>query len=252
MMIAGAIGGSLVVLVGAWSLTGNRHSGGLPVVEAEAGPLRSKPADPGGMTVDGKDATILSNKPEGEPSLAPPPEAPALAALRQQAEAERAAREAEAARLAAANRPPAAPAPAVAAARTVEPAPVPFAPVSAAPAPAAAPQAERVALSAPPPRPPAPAERPAAMRPAEAPALRGTLVQLAAVGSESAAMGEWKRLERRMPNLLGGRSPSVTKVEHAGKTFYRLRTGGFSGTSQAGEFCAQVKAKGNGCAIAAF
>lgn len=263
MLIAGAIGGTLVVLVGAWSLTGRRHDGGLPVVEAAAGPLRSKPADPGGMTVMGKDSTILSDRPEGEPKLAPAPEAPALAALRQQAEAEKAARAAELARQEAAKAEAAKAELAKAEAAKTEkarleaahapPAPMP----DRTPAPPPVPT-QKVALTAPLPRPPAPpaprvapAHLVAPARPAPA-AGRGTQVQLAALGSEAAAMNEWKRLERRMPRLLDGRTPSVTRVEHGGHVFYRLRTGGFPGTAQAGAFCAEVKAKGGGCAIAAF
>jgi hypothetical protein len=254
LLTACAIGGTLVVLVGAWSLTGHR-SGGLPVVEAASGPLRVKPADPGGMTFAGKDASILSGKPDGEAVLAPPPEAPALQALREQAAAEEAARAAAATKLAAAQQPP-------------PPKPAPAAVAQATPPAVAphAPPAETVAMRLPPvPRvppaaPPRPAEaRATEARPAEArrteprPAAHGgTLVQLAALQSEAAAMAEWHRLERRMPGLLNGKSPSVMKVEHDGRVFYRLRTGGFSGNSQAGQFCSQIKAKGGGCTIASF
>ena len=41
-LIAGGIGGALVVLVGAWSLTGHK-SGGVPIVEADSRPVRVKP-----------------------------------------------------------------------------------------------------------------------------------------------------------------------------------------------------------------
>lgn len=238
LLAAGAIAGTLVVLVGAWSLTGHRANG-LPVVEAAAGPLRVKPADPGGMTVTGGDAAILSGKSDGQTTLAPPPEAPKLQALREQAAAEEAARVAAAAKLAAAQRPP-------------EPKPVPAATQAAVePATPHAPPAEKVALRAT--LPPVPPAAPARSAVASAPARHGgTLVQLAALQSEAAAMAEWHRLERRMPGLLDGKSPTVMKVEHDGRVFYRLRTGGFSGNGQAGQFCSEVKAKGGGCTIAAF
>ncbi len=247
LVAAGAIVGTLAVLVGAWSLTGHRANG-LPVVEAAAGPLRVKPADPGGMTVLGKDATILSGKPDGETVLAPPPEAPALQALREQAATEEAARVAAAAKLAAAQRPPAA-----------KPAAAPvIAQAAVEPAAPHAPAAEKVAMRAPLPSvprvPPAAPVRPAAAHaaPVQPVVHRGTLVQLAALQSEAAAMAEWHRLERRMPALLNGKSPTVMKVEHDGRVFYRLRTGGFSGSGQAGQFCSEVKAKGGGCTVAAF
>src|SRR5690349_18962772 len=76
-LFAGVIGGSLLLLVGAWSLTGPRHTG-VPVVEADSRPVREKPKQAGGMTVDGQDDAILSGASGEKEGLAPPPEAPAL------------------------------------------------------------------------------------------------------------------------------------------------------------------------------
>jgi hypothetical protein len=245
LLAAGAIGGTLVLLVGAWSLTGHGSSGGgLTVVEAASTPLKVKPADPGGMTVLGKAASIRSGKPDGDTVLAPPPEAPKLQALREQAAAEEAARKEAAAKLAAARHPP-------------EPKPV----VAEAPPapPTAEPVALRTALPPVPPIPPGPPPRSAPVAAAPAPAAParpaahgGTQVQLAALQSEAAAINEWHRLERRMPGLLDGKQPTVMKVQHDGRVFYRLRTGGFSGSGEAGKFCSEVKAKGGGCTVAAF
>ena len=92
----------------------------------------------------------------------------------------------------------------------------------------------------------------AVVHPPPAAAPGGTEVQLAAVETEHAASVEWDRLAKRMPDLIGRHHPAITKAERDGKTFYRLRTGGFTDTAQATAFCVQVKAKGGGCAIAGF
>ncbi len=225
-LIAAGIGGTLLVLFAAWSFTGPRRTG-VPVVEADIRPLREKPANAGGMQVAGKDETILSGKSEGQAALAPASEAPAPQALKPVVVA-------------------AAPvvAPNVATAPVATPAPTVATPAPARPA---------VVASAPPKA--APVVAPAVAKPAPvvAPAGHGAQIQLAAVGTEQAALSEWQRLERKMPDLLGGRKPVVSKIERDGKTFWRLRTGGFADATAAKNFCEQVKTKsGGGCTVATF
>jgi len=83
-----------------------------------------------------------------------------------------------------------------------------------------------------------------------APTAGGRRVQLAAVDSEAAAAAEWDRLSHRMPELLSGRHPEVTRFERDGHVFYRLRTSGFADAATANNFCNEVKAKGAHCAPA--
>ena len=262
-IIAGGIGGALLVMVGAWSLTGGKSGGGVPVVEADSRPLRVKPdSAQQGPEIDSPAATT------GKQALAPTPEAPKPEALRAAAEkaaadklaAEKAAEEKLAAEKAAAEKataerqiaaaPRAAPPPASAPVAAV---PAPVQPVVSAPA--ARPPSQPAVLTAPAPQaaaPPPPAAR-APAAPAPAPAASGsTQVQLAAVTTEQAALSEWSRLEKRMPDVLGGRRPAVVKTERGGKTFYRLRTGGFADTGQASSFCEKVRAKGGVCSVASF
>jgi hypothetical protein len=229
-IIAGSIGGALAVIVAAWSFTGGRGPGGVPVVEADSRPLRVKPEKQAqGPEVDDSD--------DGRQALAPTPEAPKPQALKAQAEA------AAAAAAAAASRPtPPSPQP-VALTSPVAPSPVAPSPVPALPAAPAA-------TSRPASPPPAAAAAPA---PAKPPAAAGKAqVQLAAVGTAEAARDEWSRLQKRMPDILGGRTPAVLKYERDGKTLWRLRTGGFASNSEASSFCQKVRAKGGNCSVAAF
>ena len=231
-MIAGGIGGVLLVIGGVWSMSG--HHGGVPVVEAASGPVRSKPVSAGGMQVAGQNESILgsANPSDSKAALAPLPEAPAPQALKAQAAATPAPT-------------PPAPTPAVPA-----PAPLVTPMLASAPANMAPPStpAPRVAATA------APAKvDPAKPAPAKPPAMaagHGPQVQLAALTTEQAAKTEWDRLARKMPAVFDGHKPAVQKTEHDGKTFWRLRTGGFADTAQATSFCAEVKSKGVGCEVA--
>ncbi len=222
---AAAIGGALLLLVGVWSLGGHR-GGGVPVVEADSRPLRTKPDQPGGMQVAGENETILSGVTRGKDAMAPPPEIPAPQALKAEADQQLAVKTAAAA----------------------APDPVALTPPATLPDAAAEPVAPVTAAIA---APEQPVARPAMVKPAVA-ALPGAAVQLAALGSEQAALVEWQRLAHKMPALLGDRHPAVLRADHDGKTYYRLRTGGFTDIAQATAFCEQVRAKGAGCALARF
>lgn len=210
-----AVGLGVLLLGGmmVWGMMG-RHSAAVPVVEADPRPIRVKPADPGGMQVVGANVEMGSGTAGDGGTMAPPPEAPAPQALRAQMQ------------------PPASPAPTPVPAALTIPDPAPAAP-TVAPEPAAAPQTAAH---------PAPAARTSG----------GTLVQLAALGSQEAAQAMWRTLAKRMPDLLRNRQAVVQQAEKDGHTIWRLRTGGFGDVAEATGFCGKMKAKGVDCALASF
>jgi cell division septation protein DedD len=195
-----------------------------PLIEAEPGPFKVRPADPKGLAVEGQDQTIYAAG-EGEDigsviDQSAQPEAP----LPRPGEA------------------PAAPTdllPEGATEGVQVPAPVPstapLLPPPAAPKPAVPPPA-----AAPKPAPPAakpPAPKPATPPPAAATGKGGT-VQLGAFSSAEKAEAAWAAMAARNPSLSGHR---VVPVEVGGKTLYRLRASGPTGV------CAKVKAGGDAC-----
>jgi hypothetical protein len=186
-LAAAGLGGIIALAVGAVSLSHHVHHA-IPVIAAPPGPVRIKPADPGGMRITGLDDLAANSGPE---RLAPPAEQPELRALH---------------------------------AKT-HPAPI---------------------------APPAPVQQAAATAPEPQDGATGTIVQLAAFESREAAEEDWGRMAEKMPGLFNGHRPDVTSTKLAGRTIWRLRTGGFSDIATATEFCGQVRAQGGDCSIAAF
>ena len=229
-VLAGGVVGVLLLGYGAYSLIGHGPRT-VPVIEADSRPVRVKPDNPGGMQIAGAEEQIMGGSGTGQAdAMAPAPEAPQPQVLQAQIQA------------------------AHQAAQPAPPQPVP-------------PLAQTVSLSAPP-APPQPTisampeQRAPAVVPAKplppsravtaAPSTGGAQVQLAAMDTEAAAMAEWQRLSKRMPELMGSRHPAVERTEREGKTLFRLRTGGFTDVAQASAFCTQVRSKGAGCTIASF
>ena len=293
VLIAGGVGGTLLLLVGAYTLS-SRHPAGIPVIEADRRPLREKPLNAGGLEIAGADDAILGGS-SGKEGMAPPPESPAPAALiAQERGAEHAGSPAADMSIGATRGTAGASAPnavqgpnglpglngppAPAAAAPVAPSPLGSS-VSAGSAPVnpltggaeprspyptravAQPKAAAVSPAAVSPAAVSPAALPAALPAAAAPAgtaaagpLGGSSmqVQLAALPTEQAAMSEWQRLTRKLPEMLSTRHPSVSRTEHDGKIYFRLRTGGFSEVADATAFCHRVREKGAICSIATF
>jgi len=227
LVVAGVLGLTLVGGMGAWSLMG-RHSGAIPVIEADSRPIRVKPDNPGGMQVIGANEQIMGDGAAGEvDKMGPGAESPDPQALRAQTMPRTASTQAPEPQTASA--PPAAEPPAPATPRTAE--------ASVSPLPDTLAPAAR-AVSRPP--------------PAAHPATGGTMVQVAALDSEAAAKAEWQRLAKRMPDVLGGREPVVQRADRDGKSVWRVRLGGFADTAEATAFCARIRGKGGACSLASF
>lgn len=238
-LVAGGLGALLVAGVGGWSLLGH-HPAGIPVVQSLPGPVRVKPVDPGGMQLMG--AQVAQTNGPAAQALAPGPEEAAPQTLQA---------EVDAARHADAPSPPPV-------ARTVVPVPVPVATPPGVTAPAAIVAPPVVAGTDAPvaaPARPVPATRPEpepAAPVAPAATTGAHAVQLAALDNDAAAHVEWSRLSKRAPQLFGHRAPTIVRVDRGGKSFFRLRTGGFASTADATAFCAKAKLAGIACTVADF
>ena len=99
----------------------------------------------------------------------------------------------------------------------------------------------------------APAPAPAAsITPPPAASTGGTSVQLGALNTPTAAEREWRNISGATPALFSGREPEILPATVNGKTFYRLRLGGFGSAADAQAFCGKVLATGNACTVANF
>ena len=274
LLAAVALGGLLLAGMGGWALLG-RSSGTVPVIEADTRPVRVKPDNAGGMQVAGTDE--MGEQPGGAQGMAPPAEAPAPQALRAQQQLP-AVPGTEAPSTAPAGSAPSATAgsaPGASAAVVTAPAlgrgaapgpavsplpdtPRPAARTAAGRAAAAAAASPAAANAAPSSAAPAAVAQGGSASPAAAvpsaspaPAMGGTLVQLAAMDTEPQAQAEWQRLAKRLPDALGDRRLVLQRAERDGKPVWRVRTGGFADMADATAFCAKLRAKGASCTIAA-
>ena len=253
-LIASAIGVLLVVLIGGWMI-GGRHSSQIPVIEAQSGPVRLKPIDPGGMQAMGEQAPPAMQGGHGQ-TLAPMAETARPEALQAEVDAARRKDMAGQAPDAAGTTP------SEAASSAVEPLSAPRMGTPSSPAVTPLPLLKN------------PAEdrqdindnsqlHTEADLPDQAPQAQpqagvrsghdGRLaVQLAALDSHKAAQTEWLRLRHSHPALFSGRVPDVEQADLGGRLVYRLRTHGFASVADADAFCAQARAQRVACTLADF
>lgn len=112
------------------------------------------------------------------------------------------------------------------------------APSRAAPAPAPAPAPAQTAAVAP--------QAPAAASTGGS----GSYVQISSQRSESEAQAAFRGLQAKFPDQLGGRQPSIHKVDLGAKgTYYRAMVGPFANASEASQLCSSLKAAGGQCLV---
>ncbi|EHH69147.1 SPOR domain-containing protein [Gluconobacter morbifer] len=276
-LVGGAIGIGAVLLlaVGGWSLMGG-HQGGIPIIGPPPGPVKDRPADPGGMEIMGGDGAETDMTGNGDAHLAPGPEQPDTKGLAQQYGVPPGTPAPDA------GRSPASPAP-----ENGQPVPPPSGTPSQTPVAPAVPSSEDKAApeaAQPVPEAPKPVETPAPAKekpkdaaparpphhaverplpppvpapenggPAEKPATGGSReVQLGALDSEAAARKEWDSLRHQAPALFAGHTPLFEKTTHADHTFVRLRIGGFADLKTARAYCVKLHAQSIACTPAQF
>jgi cell division septation protein DedD len=252
-----------------WGLGGG-ETVGLPTVQAEAGPEKEKPSDPGGLQVPYQDQLVLNQGEAGATAprierLLPPPEAPLpLPELAEIApsydepvdaaplEGEIGLPTGEAGALQPAGEPAGEPAETAAEVQAAETVPeLPAAPSAQAAQDVASSQgqagetqsAATQATST------QAATTPAATTPASQ-AAGDFAVQLVSLKDSGAAQREWSRLQGVFPQLLGDKSLLLQSAEVAGLgKVYRLRAGPYATRAKAAKVCAQLKSKQQDCLV---
>jgi len=274
-LVYGALGiGAVLVLgIGGWSLLGGHH-GGIPVLGPPPGPVKVKPANPGGMQIVDQQGGDSDATGHGDAHLAPDPEQPnpnALARRYGQEEPAPAAPPAvsspSADHAAAAGKQDGDQGGAAVPAGSGQPSD-PKAAGGAGSAVGASSSASGAAAGSASerthgpgqgtvaPHEVAPVEKVASEpdRPDVAPETKGGAykVQLAALETEGQARQEWERLSHKAGGALFGQAPIIEPVMHGGKTLYRLRTGGFASVQAARAFCVKLRAAQIACTPAQF
>jgi cell division protein FtsN len=74
-------------------------------------------------------------------------------------------------------------------------------------------------------------------------------IQLGAFTTEKEANETWQKIQKKFPSL-SGKTPAILRADVKGKTFYRLRLGGFADKTSAAEMCKNLTAKGQSCMLA--
>ena len=253
-LIAGGFAGAIVLVALIW---GGVHPrlGPPPVIKPPPGPMRTAPVHPGGLQVPGANEQIMSGTTSaGPPQLAPPPPQPDFSKLAAEANSSLPKLK-PVPKAAASTATQSQPANAGLVATLPPPPPLPpsAAPASgASPSGAAAPATPATSPSAAgttAPNPQIGKAMPAIIPPKQAASAGPHDIQLGALVSMAKANEAWQILLARVPDLLAGRTPVVVPGTVNGRTFYRLRLGGFASAASAAAFCDRLKTRHVACYV---
>ena len=279
--LAAIVGAVAIVLVGAagaasFFLLGESEP--LPIVHADAGPIKTPPSEEGGLQVPFQDALVL-NRPEDEPEVlmrrpleplpsaveagAPTPPPDALPPLFGDAPAEitplppldvaTSGDDRETGVLTSGQPPtpiaqPDRPrAPQDLTRETSQPAGGEPAPIDLT-RPTTPPEPIQTAARTP--EPPKAAPKPAP-KPAAAASSGGSgwKVQLASLRSRAAAQRGWTDFQGRAPDLLKSQPLTIQQAQVSGATYYRIKAGDFASKSGAAGLCQKLKSRGLDCVV---
>jgi cell division septation protein DedD len=270
LAVLGIVGGFFYLLDGARPQLSDPAA--LPLVVADAGAFKVKPANPGGMEVPHQDVLVyqelLGQKPEGEAQVAGSAEAPINVTEQIQETHQQTAVDAAEAPPPTAQAPAnsnkievpnTAPATAELDAEPVKPAVISPQPVVSPPA---APIASEVKPSSPvaktPPK-PAAASKPAtktasssskfALPPSSGAVRQPLRLQLAAVRTEADAQAEWKRLQAKFPALREYSLDVQPLPKPVGGYHYRVMVGSMPDRAAATGLCQSLQAKKQACSL---
>jgi cell division septation protein DedD len=251
----------------------------VPVIHADAGEIKRKPAEPGGLVVPDQDKLVFNRLAPGQADepierLLPPPEVPlALPVMQNSTPPVKS--------VSPTSEPPDTEIATALTPKLVEPAPVKRAPpvqtVDPAeiianappssgvplnlqsdlpvqtPAPSPAPVETlqlpaKVAAKAPP---PSPAPAPAVDKSPEIVLSAAWRIQLVSLSSQKDAEAVWGRMQKANKDLLGGLALQVQAVKLSKGTFYRVQAGPLANRAAADSLCGTLKSRKQDCLVVA-
>lgn len=257
VLIGAAAGVALLVCIVGYVVVAGSGSGSVPVVQAPATPVKEKPQNPGGLAIQTPTGALPTGGSGQSMSLAPAPEMPDPSALAAEAHQEQPpsppSSPASSATLGSSALPASSAAAGAAGRNASTPPPAAAVSVPSVPEHAAPSQSRQTAIAVPPPSHETAKVHNLAQEYHPPASHAGPVkVQLAALDSKAAAERAWEHISRRMPGLFAGRHPIFVEAQVDGRTFWRVRLGGFDSTAAAKAFCENVHAHGGACTIAAF